>query len=56
MFRIESMAKEQKVIYYSDELHEDFANNGVKAKKVSENYKYLSKNPFSRFFSIVILV
>lgn len=44
------MKNEQKIVYYSDEVHEDFANNGINTKKVDENYKYITKNPFSRFF------
>ena len=51
-----AMEQETKVKYYSDEVHEDFANNGIKAKKVDSNYKYINKNPFSIFFGNLLLV
>ena len=50
------MEKEVKVKYYSDEVHEDFANNGIQAKKVDSNYKYINRNPFSIFFGNLILM
>ena len=43
-------------MYYSDEVHEDFANNGIQAKKVDSNYKYINKNPFSIFFGNLLLI
>ena len=50
------MEKETKVVYYSDEVHEDFANNGIKTKIVNPNYKYINKNPFSIFFGNLLLI
>lgn len=46
--------KEKKVIYYSDQLHDDFAVNKIKTKKVDEDYKYINKNIFFRFFSWIL--
>ncbi|MGM9874169.1 MAG: 1-acyl-sn-glycerol-3-phosphate acyltransferase [Bacilli bacterium] len=43
--------KEKKIIYYSDQLHDDFAFNKIKTKTVKEDYKYIHKNIFFRMFS-----
>ena len=44
---------DQKIIYYSDELNDEFAGDNIVAKQIDENYKYLHKNPLkaiSKFF------
>lgn len=41
---------EPKVIYYEDNLHDDFANFGIKKKHIKKNYHYISHNPISLFF------
>lgn len=33
--------KKTKVIYYSDELHDEFAGDHIRAKHIGENYRYL---------------
>ena len=43
-----------KVIYYDDELNDDFAGNGIKCCKVDESYKYLHTGAAWRFFSFII--
>ena len=46
-------AMEQKIIYYSDELNDEFAGDNIVAKPIDEKYKYLHKNPLkviSKFF------
>ena len=36
--------KEQKVIYYEDELNDEFSEAKIKPRKIDENYKYEHKN------------
>ena len=36
--------KEPKVIYYSDELNDDFADNGITANKVKNDFRYTNKS------------
>lgn len=36
-----------KVVYYEDELHDDFASVDVKNKGVKNDYPYFNRNPFS---------
>ena len=40
--------QEQKILYYENELEDDFAvNNGnIQKVKIDENYKYIHKNIF----------
>ena len=38
------MAKEKKVVYYSDESNDDFAELGIKRKPLGENFEYIHKN------------
>lgn len=33
------------IFYYKDELNDDFANNGIVAKKTPENYRYIHRCP-----------
>ncbi len=48
------MKKEQKIIYYEDELNDDFfASQNIKIKKIDEKYKFVPRNVFwniSSFF------
>lgn len=37
---------ETKIIYYKDELNDDFANNNINQIKLNEDYKYIHKNVF----------
>ena len=46
--------KENNVFYYSDELNDDFASSDITPDKIDENYKYIHKNIFWNFFSIVL--
>jgi 1-acyl-sn-glycerol-3-phosphate acyltransferase len=41
----------KKVVYFSDDINEDFANNNIKRKKIDENYKYENNNIFFKIFS-----
>lgn len=47
---------EKKIIYYSDELNDDFAENNEKLKpvKIDENYKYIHKNIFWNIIAIIL--
>ena len=42
------MQKEQdrKILYYSDELNDDFAGTNIEQKKLPEDFEYVSKNFF----------
>jgi len=45
--------KNKKIIYYSDELNDDFAGTKIKTRELDENFKYVHKNIFWRFFSFI---
>ena len=38
--------KEQKVIYYTDELNDEFSEAKIEPREIDENYNYIHKNPF----------
>lgn len=44
----------KKVIYYKDEINDDFAGNNIKTKDLPENYVYLKKNPLWRASAFVL--
>ena len=44
--------KEEKIIYYKDELNEEFAPSNLKPRVIDEKFKY-NKNPFWDFCSII---
>ena len=35
-----------KIVYYKDELHDDFAGNNIKTKALPEKFRYVHRNPF----------
>lgn len=39
----------KKVVYFSDELNDDFASNKIKTKPLKENFKYVKRGPFWTF-------
>ena len=44
--------KEKKIIYYKDELNDDFSDLGLKRPKLDEDFKFIrSKNPIYTFFA-----
>ncbi len=47
------MEQAKRVIYYSDELNEEFSGSSVKPKTIGADYKYISKNPIYKFFSFI---
>ena len=44
----------RKVIYYSDELNEEFSTVKIEPREVDENYKYIHKNPLWNIGSFLI--
>ena len=46
--------KKTKVIYWKDELHDDFDEVGLSRPPVPENYKYKRTNPINNFFSGIL--
>ena len=48
------MEQAKKVIYYEDELNDEFSGSNIKAKVISSKYKYISKNPIYNFFSFIV--
>lgn len=46
--------KPKKVIYYSDELNDDFAGTNIKTQTVDANFKFIHNGLFWRFFSFLI--
>ena len=36
--------KEKQIIYYSDELNDDFANNNIKRKDIPNDYRYIHRS------------
>lgn len=49
----EKKTSNPKIVYYSDEKHQDFAKE-IKPKEINTNFKYIRKNPIYNFFSYVI--
>jgi 1-acyl-sn-glycerol-3-phosphate acyltransferase len=43
----------KQVVYYSDELNDEFSGSKVKARKINSTYKYINKNPIYKFFSFI---
>ena len=39
------MMKEKQIIYYNDELNDEFSTAKITPKKIDENFKYIHKNP-----------
>lgn len=48
--------EEEKVVYYSDEVEEDFSGMNIKKTSLKSDYKYYSTNPFYRFFSKLLCI
>lgn len=46
--------EEKKIVYYQDELNDDFANNEIKTKQVENNYKYIHKCGWFRFNAFLL--
>ena len=48
------MSRKEKVIYYKDELNDDFANNNINRKPLGKKFKYIHTNIFFRFFEFIL--
>lgn len=44
----------KKTFYYKDELNDDFALNGIEAKKIPSNFRYIHKCPVYKFFEFIL--
>ena len=44
----------KKIIFYNDELNDDFAGTKIKTKTIDSSFKFVHKNPIWRFFSFLI--
>ena len=45
--------KPKRVIYYTDELNDDFSGSKVKPKHIGPKYKYISNNPIYKFLAFI---
>ena len=43
-----------KTFYYSDELNDDFAENGIKTKRIPSDYEYFTHSPLRRAAAFVL--
>lgn len=46
--------KENKIIYYTDELNEEFSTAKIIPRVIDENYKYIHKNPLWNMISLIL--
>ena len=46
--------KKQKIIYYNDELNDEFSKSSIEPRIIDENYKYVHKNPLWNLCSFVL--
>lgn len=47
-------AREPKIVYYQDELNDDFAGTKINTKTIDKDFKYIRKNFIWRFFSWIL--
>ena len=47
---------EQKIVYYEDELNDEFSSAQIKADVIDENYKYIHSNPFWKIGEKLVLI
>ena len=45
---------ERKVIYYKDELNDEFSEAKIVPRKIDENYVYIHKNPLWNIASYIL--
>ncbi len=46
--------KDREVIYYKDELNDEFSKAKISPRKIDENYKYIHKNPLWNISSYIL--
>lgn len=44
----------KRIIYYEDELNDEFSGAEIKARVIDENYKYIHKNVFWNISSFLV--
>ena len=44
----------RKVIYYEDELHDEFSVAKITPRRIDENYQYIHKNPLWNLASFLL--
>ena len=44
----------QKTFYYTDELNDEFSSAKIVPRTIDENYRYVHKNVFYRFFAMLL--
>ena len=49
MLKLRKIKVKDKVIYYTDELNNEFSTAVITAKKIDENYTYIYNSPWKRF-------
>ena len=52
-FEVFILKNEQKVIYYKDELNDDFSGLDIKVRPLGENYKYMRTGLFFKIFEFL---
>lgn len=48
------MSENKKIIYYQDELNDDFAEQEIDPVKIDGSYKYIHKNPFWNIAAFIV--
>lgn len=48
------MVNNKNIIYYNDELNDDFANGNIETVKIDEKYKYIRKNPIWNICAFIL--
>ena len=46
--------KNDRIIYYKDELNEEFSTAKIEPRKIDEKYKYIHKNPIWNVCSFLV--
>ncbi len=46
--------KEKQIVYYKDELNDEFSGASIAPKCIDENFKYIHKNPLWNLLSIIL--
>ena len=48
------MKNNKKIIYYQDEVNDEFSEVKIEPRIIDENYKYIHKNPFWNMGAFII--
>ena len=47
-------ARKKKVIYYNDEINDDFAGTKIRTRRVGSDFRFIRKHPLFRFCSAIV--